>query len=55
MILVDGVRNLSPGTVAGMFTKTMASKTFLVDHAKLEAFVSQKRCFSTRWEDGTMW
>lgn len=41
------VRNVRPGTVAGMFTKAMASKIFLVDHAKEEAFVSQKRYFST--------
>lgn len=55
MALVAGVRNASPGTVAGMLIRTATSKAFWADHAKVEAFVSQKRCFPAQWEDWTMW
>lgn len=50
-VLVAGVRQASPGTVAGMLIKTATSKAFLADHAEVEAFVPQKRCFPAQWED----
>lgn len=55
MALVARVRTASPGTVAEMLIRTATSKAFFADHAKVEAFVSQKRHFPAQWEDWTMW
>lgn len=49
------LKNLSPYATAEPSTKALASKAFLVNHAKFEALRVLEKIIFTNYEEGAMW